>query len=101
MNYQLHLLRSAIRDLENAVSWYNDQSEGLGDKFRLAVKGTFQYISSSPEIFQLRYKQLKMAKVGGFPFGVFFIKREEVKKVIVLGVIHHKRNPKIIFQRKP
>jgi len=101
MSYQLQLSNSAIRDLNNAINWYNDQREGLGDKFKVAVNGIFRYITSSPKIFQLRYKEVRMAKIGGYPFGIFFITEEEEKKIIVVGVIHNKRNPKVIFQREP
>src|SRR5690606_12927364 len=101
MCYQLQLSNSAIRDLNNAVNWYDDQREGLGDKFKVAVNGIFRYITSSPKIFQLRYKEVRMAKIGGYPFGIFFITEEEEKKIIVVGVIHNKRNPKVIFQREP
>lgn len=56
-------------------------------------------IKSSPSMFQLRYKTLRMVPVEKFPFLVFYQIDEDKKLVAVAGVLHTSRNPKIWEQR--
>lgn len=89
----------AEMDLKEAGDWYELQKPGLGHNFLEAAELLLISIRASPIHFQVKYsKIIRTAAVTGFPYSIHFI--AENMRIVVLGVFHHKRNPKIWKRRK-
>jgi toxin ParE1/3/4 len=82
----------AEADLAEAYRWYEGQREGLGADFALCIEETLDKIRRSPEIYPKVYRHLRRAFVRRFPYGVFYVMREET--IAILGVLHGSRDPK-------
>ena len=73
-------------DLREAIAWYDDIAEGLGDRFRDTVSGELDQIAANPEQFAIAAGEFRFAKVGRFPYVILFRSSGDV--VQVTGVFH-------------
>ena len=98
MKQKIIIRPEAESDLQEAYAWYEDQSKGLGADFILCVDAALSLIQRSPESYAQVHKNIRRALTRRFPYGIFYI--AEVDKIIVLVVVHVKRNPKHWQKRK-
>lgn len=99
MRYSVKLLPVAYADLRKAKKWYNDQRTGLGEEFKEEVNKEIEYISNNPLHYQVRYKEFRQSLVYRFSYGIFYLFEKENNRIVIIGVLHTRRNPKIIERR--
>jgi plasmid stabilization system protein ParE len=87
----------AEADLEEAARWYDDERAGLADRFLSDVDRTFARIRERPLQFPTVSSEVRRALLHTFPYAVYFRASEEV--VVVLAVLHLRRNPKVWRRR--
>lgn len=85
--------RKVGRDLAAGFGYYEDQADGLGEKFLAEVDSVFDAIEHYPEMFARAHGEVRRAVLSRFPYAVFY--RVESKSVIMLTVLHTARDPKI------
>ncbi len=85
-------------DLKDTVDFYNFEQPGLGDRFFKNPSEKIEKINNHPLAYAIRYEEIRCAKINHFPFMVHFIDQPE--SIIVIGIIHTSRNPKLWKQRK-
>lgn len=95
MRYSIDFLFDAKLDLAEAMEWYDQQKQGLGDKLLLRVENTVDLLESNPFIFQIRYKNIRVGSVKKFPFAIHYWVDEKRNKVMINAVLHNSRNPQI------
>ena len=83
--------RAVGRDLAGAYRWYEDRRPGLGEQFLASVNATFDQLERFPELFAIRYGEVRMAPVPRFPYAVFY--RVYQTRVVVLTVLHTSDDP--------
>ena len=66
--------RKVGRDLAAGFGYYEEQAEGLGDKFLTAVDSAFDAIERYPEMFAQVHGEVRRAVVSRFPYAVFWFK---------------------------
>ncbi len=97
MIYQLSIRPPAQQDVAKAFEYYNDISPRLAVRFVSKLDKVFKLISRKPELFQKRYKNVRMALIDVFPFAIhFFIQN---KTVVVIGCFHTSMSPSKWKQR--
>ena len=96
-SFRLIINPFAELDLQVAYEWYDLKKEGLGKEFLKEVDKTFNGILQNPRQFGTIKKQIRMAVVKRFPFGVFYIVRADV--INIFAVFHFSRNPKTWTKR--
>ena len=84
--------RGVGRDLADAFTYYEEQVEGLGEKFLGAVDSTFDAVERYPEMFAKVHGEVRRAIMSEFPYAVFY--RLEPRRVVVFRVLHTARDPK-------
>jgi toxin ParE1/3/4 len=82
----------AQADLASAWAWYEQQREGLGAAFLLAVEAVFERIERAPQLYPVAYQGVRRAFTRRFPYVVYF--RFEDGEVFVLGILHTRRDPR-------
>ena len=92
MNYKLKLLPIVYQDLRKAKKWYLRINAALGEDFKLKVNDEFDYIQQYPRHYQKRHKELRQAIVTRFPYTVYYLIEEELKIVVVIGVLAQKQS---------
>ena len=92
-------LTLAKADIRNSARWYEQQQQGLGEKFANEVREKIRFIQKFPESARLRNSVVRTAVVEIFPFMIHYQIDESRRLVIISAVIHTSRNPKIWKQR--
>lgn len=82
----------AEADLADARSWYERQQEGLGGEFLECVGELLEKIELMPELHQIIYHHVRRAQTRRFPFSVYYC--IEADEVVVIGVLHSRRDPR-------
>ena len=88
----------AAQDIEEAASWYEEQSRGLGREFLEEVDRSLQRIAEQPELYPSVHRGIRRALIHRFPFGVFY--GVEADSIVVVAVMHGSRDPQRWKQRK-
>jgi len=99
MSYKVKVLPIVRTDLRKAKKWYQDKNETLANEFKTEVDNEIEYIGKHPEHYQKKYKELRQSLVTRFPYAIFYLVEEELKQVVIFGVLHTRRNPEIIRKR--
>ena len=99
MKYKLKLLPIVYQDLRKAKEWYNIKNIKLGTDFKLKVNEEFEYIRQYPKHYQKRYEELRQAIVTRFPYSIYYLIEEDLKQIVVLGVLAHKQSFEEIKKR--
>lgn len=90
-------LEEARAEAVEAFRWYEKERRGLGKVFRGRLNDTIRRIRATPVAYPLQYRDLRRALVEQFPYAVFYRALED--RVVVVGVIHGKRDP-VVWQRR-
>lgn len=95
MKFKVKVEPQAITDIQEITSWYNDKQARLGKRFLATVVKQIDSLSKNPQVYAIRYKEIRCQIVKKFPYMIHFYINEEVKVVEVLAIISTSRNPKI------
>ena len=71
MSFSVLIDKRAIKDLQQAISYYDDQQIGLGKRFADEVDNYIVILSENP-FYQLRYKDYRALPIKKFPFMILF-----------------------------
>ena len=91
MDYGLIIRPEARADLLDAFYWYQSQRQGLGFDFKLCIDEAMAVIQRTPLLYKKLMLDVRRATIRRFPFGVFYL--VENRKIVVLAVMHAKRDP--------
>lgn len=91
MNYSIKFKSEVYDDIKIAYDWYEKQRIGLGEDFLFTLETSYSKIIKTPKLYQTIYGRVRRQLVSRFPYAIFFIVEEE--KIIVIAVMHTKRNP--------
>jgi len=99
MSYSVIILREAQSDILSAQAWYENELPGLGDRFWNVIYQTFLHIAEHPTAYSPAGKETRMALVKRFPYKVFFMTNDAMKRIEIVAVIHNKRHPRVWKRR--
>lgn len=93
MKYQLKVSSTAYKETDDAYSYYEEQSIGLGERFLKAVEEAYSKLSQTPQFYgYIRHdKNIRDLKIKTFPFVIIFQIVENT--VLVLRVFNTNRDP--------
>jgi hypothetical protein len=84
------LVRAEARiDLLETKEYYDKISDDITTRFFSEFLETLSFIKSEPKLYQIRYRDIRIAPMHQFPFGIHYIEKGD--QVIVLRVLHTKR----------
>ncbi len=97
MKYKVIIRPEAEDDLKKAFSWYEEKRKGLGYDFMSHVDSGLSFIEKNPEMFPPEFKETRRHLIKKFPYKIVYLIKKE--NIIVLAVVHGKRDPKLIKKR--
>jgi plasmid stabilization system protein ParE len=97
MYYQIHYVDEVENDIIQAKEWYKHHSEILEKRFVSAVKDALHKLEKYPTAFAIRYKHIRIIKTKVFPYNIYFYINNN--DVIIIAVIHSKRDNKLATER--
>lgn len=89
MAYQLIFTIEADQDLNKIKVWYDAINVKLTQDLFSELSDEFKLIKKSPLIYQTKYKQIRIAFLKRFEYGIHFI--IEDNQLIVLRILHNKQ----------
>ena len=98
MTPRLLLEREAEAEFHESREWYAARNPALGRAFHDAVRTVFENIEENPERFPIALRDIRKARVGRFPYVVYFVVLPDALSVI--AIIHGRRDPRRWQQRR-
>ena len=95
MKYKVKIEPDALADIQDITDWYNEAQTTLGKRFQDTAIKQINSLSKNPQIYTIRYKEIRCMLVKKFPYMVHFYINEVSNSVEVLAVISTSRNPNI------
>ncbi len=92
MEYSIRITPLAKDDLNLAVLYWNQQREGLGKDLISEVYQIFEVIKSDPELFQKRYKNLRVGFTKRFSYGIHYTIESDL--IYIHTIFHTSRKPR-------
>lgn len=89
---QLILRPAAAADIEDAITWYEQQSSGLGAEFLETVNVALDAIAEKPELAPVVGRKTRRALLRRFPYGIFY--RVYPGAIVVVACMHGRRDPR-------
>ena len=86
-------------DVRDAKDWYFRQQKDLEKRFADDVKNCINRLQKNPYYYEVKYKNVRTALCTTFPYAVHFYIDETIKQLVIIGIIHQHRNPKITLER--
>ena len=99
MNYHVLILSEAELDIDNAFIWYELDQIGLGKKFYESVDKSVHFIQNRPFSCAEIFKNVRRFIIKKFPYGIYYKVNIENREIQIIGIIHFKRNLKILRKR--
>lgn len=91
MSTRLVIRPEASLDLEEALHWYEEQREGLGERLTAEIDDLLARISEAPLQFPAVGKGGRRGLLHHFPYAVYFLLKEDV--AVVIAILHQRRDP--------
>ena len=98
MLYSLKLRDKASEEIMEAFLWYEEQQEGLGEKFKAKIHDKLVRICQNPLHYKNSYRKFREALTDVFPFLIVYYIDEVQNSVIVIAIFHTSRNPKYKYK---
>ena len=92
MVYKLIIKPKSQQDIREAMEWYKNQNINLPEKFLEKIDESLVKIQKNPQHYQKRYKEIRQAIVDRFPYTIYYFIEEELKLIVVIGVLAQKQN---------
>jgi plasmid stabilization system protein ParE len=84
-------LEPAQQELDEAVSFYNLQAEGLGNSFLIEAVAAIERIRRYPAGWHPLGSEVRRCRLRRFPYGLIY--RVENDDVLIIAVAHSHRQP--------
>ena len=97
MKSRFHELASL--ELAEAVAYYDDKSEGLGDRLLAEIRSAVSYIEEYPQSSPVISHGVRRKVLAKFPFDLFYVVAES--EISILAVAHESRRPRFWRSRLP
>lgn len=89
MKIRIHEL--AAKEFDDAIDWYDKQSEGLGKRFKRIVTKSIEKIRNNPEWYLKESDDLYKSYIPKFPYKILFT--IEKHEIIIWAIAHMHRKP--------
>lgn len=96
MSSRLVILPTAQIEMADAVDWYEQQQNGLGERFILFIEGFLKKIAQNPLHYPEKNPPFREAYAKTFPYLVIYQINSNLD-VVIYSVFHIKQNPKKKF----
>jgi plasmid stabilization system protein ParE len=92
VKYTVEIKEEALTDIQEAYDYYEEQKEGLGNRFLDTLDYYFDRLQKYPHHYQIKKKFYREAFIKDFRYLIIY--EIEEKKVIVYAIFNTWKNPK-------
>ncbi len=92
MKYAVKKLPPVEWDLLEAAVWYDQQLDGLGDRFLAEVDVAERSLENQPLIYGARFDDVRCVRLKQFnAYGIYYVIRQN--EVWIIAIFHGSRDP--------
>jgi plasmid stabilization system protein ParE len=96
MSYTIRFSQLASDDLTEILGWYKEQNvEGLHKQVIEALSKVLRRLENNPQSSVIVYRNVRQALLKKFPYKILYTFDNAIVEVLIIAVIHQKRDPKI------
>ena len=99
MSYSIELHPEAFKELQASYNWYEERSEGLGDRFMALVNKRLNEIAANPDRYAKHKGNYRETKVSTFPYVIVYEVLKKKQIIFISYIFHTKRSPKLKYRR--
>ncbi len=97
MKKALIIRPEAEADVAEAYAWYEERVPGLGPNFLLRLDAALSSIQRDPKMYPIVHENVRRCLIHRFPYGIFYV--FESNRIVILAVLHAKRDPRAWQER--
>lgn len=90
--FQVLILPSAKRDVQDARKWYSQFNKELPVRFKDDLRIIIEGLKVHPSTHSLRYKNIRLANLKNFPYAVHYFIKDDFS-VVIIAVYHTAVDP--------
>jgi plasmid stabilization system protein ParE len=99
MTLQVRFEAEAEAEFNEAISWYDSQADGVGQRFAREVRDTLSEAVKDHERFPFVGPTTQKIKMLDWPYSIYFTLLENAPVLIVVSVFHGSRSPAELRRR--
>lgn len=97
--YKVINLPEAENDLEEIIQWYNSINPSISTDFFNELNKFYQNLQTFPNMFPDDFLFVKKVSLQKFPYIIYFVPDDINFEVIVVAILHQKRDAKVLRER--
>jgi toxin ParE2 len=87
---RIRFLEMARLELDDAIAYYNYESQGLGEAFLTEILNTLNRIGTFPEAWHPCSKRTRRCQTRRFPYGIIYHIRKDEILIVAIANLHRK-----------
>ena len=99
MSFRVIFRAEAEAELNDAIVWYNLQTDGAGRRFSAEIREIISEAAKNPIRFGFAGPTTQKIKVLNWPYAIYFTLVKESSLFIVVSIFHGSRNPADLRRR--
>ncbi len=100
MSFSVRFEEKAIKEFTESVFWYDEQSEGLGEKLMTEIDVCISFIQKNPFQFMIKREPYREYVLQLFPFILVYVIDEKESDILIVSVFHTSRNPTKKYKKR-
>jgi len=94
---KIRFLKVAKIEFDQAIDYYNEQTEGLGDRFKNEIRSSIDMIMQFPTLYPFYMDDIRRCIAHTFPYSIFYSYQEDT--IYIYAITSHFREPSIYIER--
>ncbi len=92
MDYRLIVTEHAENDISDAINWYQNKQEKLGELFAISIDKALGLLLKNPFAFIKVYRDIRRLNTKRFPYSLFYTADKENNTIVIIAVVHNSRH---------
>ena len=93
---QARFLKPAESEVDEAIAYFDQRREGLGDRFEQDLRSTITFVTAHPLSGKPLTERVRKFPLRKFPYNIIYVVDEPE---VIVAVAHHRRRPAYWLRR--
>ena len=100
MGYKCEFHAEVEKDYIDAYSWYEEQKDGLGERFLNLVRVKIEEIAAHPEHYGVRIRKgYREVQVDVFPYLIVYKIYKSQGTILIVSIHHSRKHPRKKYRK--